>query len=125
LTVALPHAAGFPKSVSTDAGVVSDAPGTSPAVTAFKGIPYAAPMRRADRFSAGSRNVGLAGNDWEKTITEARKEFQAKVEGPPAHLETPMPTLEDQLAALRVAGFGDVRVIWCSSSDVLFMARKR
>jgi len=70
-------------------------------------------------------HVGLAGSDWEKPLTEARKEFHAKTEGPPVHLKTPAPTIEQQLAAFKVAGFDDVRVIWCSFTDVLFMAQKR
>lgn len=69
-------------------------------------------------------HVTLADSQWQGWEQEARKEFHAKQEGPPVHLKTPFPTLDEQIAAFKVAGFEDVHVVWTSFTDVLFMARK-
>jgi SAM-dependent methyltransferase len=70
-------------------------------------------------------HIGFGGNAWERRFQAARQEFHAVVEGPPQHLKTPVPTLDDQLAAFKAAGFDDVEVVWRSFTTCLFMARKK
>jgi len=69
-------------------------------------------------------HVSAPNPEWAHLLGESRKEFHVKQEGPPLHIKTPFPTLDEQLAAFKVAGFNDVQVVWSSMNDVLFMARK-
>ena len=61
---------------------------------------------------------------WEKQFTTGRLNFMATQEGPPEYQKAPIPTLEQQLAALHAAGFTDVQVVWQEFTTVLIMARK-
>lgn len=76
-------------------------------------------------------HVSLAGTPWEKRFQGARKQatgegLMSLTEGPPVHhADYVTPTLADQLAALKAAGFDDVQVVWSRLNTVLLMARKR
>jgi SAM-dependent methyltransferase len=70
-------------------------------------------------------HIGYAGNAWESRLKEAQKEFHAQTEGPPPFVKTPVPTLDQQMAAFKVAGFEEVEVVWRSFTDALFVARKK
>ena len=61
---------------------------------------------------------------WEKQFQVARLNFMAAQEGPPEYQKAPIPTLDEQLAALHDAGFTDVQVVWKEFTTVLIMARK-
>ena len=55
----------------------------------------------------------------------ASKGFRPPQEGPPIHYpQIRVPTADEQLAALRAAGF-DAQVVWQSFSTVLIMGRKK
>jgi hypothetical protein len=70
-------------------------------------------------------HVGFApGSPWEAPLKDAQKEFHSSHEGPPSFINTPVPTLEQELAAFKVGGFEDVQVVWRSFTDALFIARK-
>jgi hypothetical protein len=61
---------------------------------------------------------------WDSRIQTARKGFRPEHEWPPVHhADFRTPTIEEQLGAMRAAGF-DARVVWQSFSTVLFMGRK-
>jgi tRNA (cmo5U34)-methyltransferase len=62
---------------------------------------------------------------WEKQFQVARLNFMAAQEGPPEYQKAPIPTLDEQLAALHDAGFTDVQVVWKEFTTVLIMARKK
>jgi hypothetical protein len=76
-------------------------------------------------------DVGFDGNAWERRLKGARvvaasEGLAARSEGPPIHLkDSPMPTLDDHLAALRAAGIDDVQVVWRRLDTVVIMGRKR
>ena len=75
-------------------------------------------------------HVAYRNSPWSKRMDGAREELastgnNAIVEGPPVHhAEFVTPTLEDQLAGLKDAGFTDVQIVWRRLDTVLFMARK-
>jgi hypothetical protein len=65
------------------------------------------------------------GGPWDARIQTARKGFRPEHEWPPVHhAEFRTPTIEEQLGAMRAAGF-DAHVVWQSFSTVLFMGRKK
>jgi hypothetical protein len=57
-------------------------------------------------------------------IKAARQEFHAKQEGGPQTAKQ-VATLEEQMAALKAAGFHDAQVVWSSFDVVLIMAQKQ
>jgi hypothetical protein len=75
-------------------------------------------------------HVAYAGSPWEKRLDGARNEMSveglnAVIEGPPIHhpdYKTPM--IEEQIAALKAAGFDDPQPVWRRFDTVLIMARK-
>lgn len=75
-------------------------------------------------------HVSYGTSPWAQRVTAAREELassgiNAIVEGPPVHHpDYVTPALDDQLAALKDAGFTDVNVVWRRLDTVLFMARK-
>ena len=86
----------------------------------------------AQRLPSGGWLVNLdhVASPWTQRVAGAREELassgiNAIVEGPPVHHpEFVTPALDDQLAALKEAGFTDVNVVWRRLDTVLFMARK-
>jgi hypothetical protein len=66
------------------------------------------------------------GSTWDRPLQAAVKEFRCpQIEGPPVHYpQFRIPTAEEQLAAMRAAGF-DAQVVWQSFGTVLFMGRKQ
>jgi hypothetical protein len=76
-------------------------------------------------------HVGTNGDAWEGRFKAARAEavgegLAATTEGPPVHhADWTNPTLEEQLADLKAAGFDDVKVVWTRLNTVLIMARKK
>jgi hypothetical protein len=66
------------------------------------------------------------GSGWEPRLQEAVKGFRRpEIEGPPVHYpQFRVPTVDEQLGAMRAAGF-DAEVVWQSFSTVLFMGRKK
>jgi hypothetical protein len=79
---------------------------------------------------ANLEHVGYAGSAWEQRLQGARKlateeGLASMQEGPPVHHKGwKVPTLDDQLAAFKAAGFDDVQVVWRRFNTVLLMARK-
>jgi hypothetical protein len=71
-------------------------------------------------------HVRFGGSGWEPRVQTAVKEFRhPEVEGPPIHYpQFQVPTIDEQLGALRAAGF-DAQVVWQSFNTVLFMGRKK
>jgi hypothetical protein len=76
-------------------------------------------------------HVGFDGSPWEQRFKGARavtttEGLTSITEGPPVHHpDFKTPTLEQQIAAFKAAGFDDVQVAWTRYNTVLFMARKR
>lgn len=69
-------------------------------------------------------HVGFGGSPWESRLRAASKDFRPEQEGPKTKFaEIRLPTAEEQLGALRAAGF-DAKIVWQSFNLVLFMARK-
>lgn len=66
------------------------------------------------------------GGAWDSRLQTAVKGFRRpEIEGPPVHYpQFRVPTADEQLAAMRAAGF-DAQVVWQSFGTVLFMGRKR
>lgn len=66
------------------------------------------------------------GGQWEPIIQKSVHEFRRpEVEGPPIHYpQFRVPTLDEQLAAMRAAGL-DAQVVWQSFNTVLLMGRKK
>jgi SAM-dependent methyltransferase len=91
----------------------------------------AAHMLPAGGWLINLDHVGYGGDAWEQRLQGARAEameegLSAVTEGPPVHhKEFVTPTLDQQLAAFKAAGFDDVQVVWRRFNTVLFMARKR
>jgi hypothetical protein len=71
-------------------------------------------------------HVRFDGKGWEPLVQTAVKEFRRpEIEGPPIHYpQFQVPTVDEQLEAMRAAGF-DAHVVWQSFSTVLFMGRKK
>jgi hypothetical protein len=68
--------------------------------------------------------VGFRDSAWEARLQAARKGIRPEREAPPIHHpEFKVPTVDEQLAAMRAAGL-DARVVWQSFSTVLIMGRK-
>lgn len=63
---------------------------------------------------------------WGPLLQLAEKGFRnPAVEGPPVHYpQFRVPTVDEQLGAMRAAGF-DAQVVWQSFTTVLFMGRKK
>jgi hypothetical protein len=76
-------------------------------------------------------HVSYGQSPWARRVAGAREELassgiNAITEGPPVHHpDFVTPSLDDQLAALKDAGFTDVNVVWRRLDTVLFMARKK
>jgi hypothetical protein len=69
-------------------------------------------------------HVSFGGSAWDPRLSAAVKGFRPSHEGPPfEHPNDRTPTLDEQLGALRAAGF-DAQVVWQSFTTVLFMGRK-
>jgi hypothetical protein len=69
--------------------------------------------------------VSFDNGAWDSRIRTARKGFRPEHEWPPVHhVEFRTPTIDEQLGAMRAAGF-DAQVVWQSFSTVLFMGRKK
>jgi hypothetical protein len=66
------------------------------------------------------------GGAWDPLVQTAVRGFRRpEIEGPPIHYpQFRVPTAEEQLAAMRAAGF-DAQVAWQSFSTILFMGRKK
>jgi hypothetical protein len=65
--------------------------------------------------------------NWEDRYGQSRWYFDPQSEGPPMEplvRTTPHPTLDQELAAFKTAGFTDVDVVWKSFDTVLYMAHK-
>jgi hypothetical protein len=75
-------------------------------------------------------HVSYGKSPWAQRVAGARDDLapsglNAVVEGPPVHhVSYGTPALENQLAALKQAGFTDVEVVWRRLDTVLLMARK-
>jgi hypothetical protein len=70
-------------------------------------------------------HVSFGNTDWDSRIQAARQGFRPEHEWPPVHHpDFRTPTVDEQLGAMRAAGF-DARVVWQSFSTVLFMGRKK
>ena len=76
-------------------------------------------------------HVAFQSDAWRARLSGARAEEAksgrvAVTEGPPVHhAEFVTPSLEEQVAALRAAGFDDVQVAWSRMNTVLLLARRR
>ena len=69
-------------------------------------------------------HVGFGRSEWDGRLEIASKGFRPELEGPPTKFSTiRMPTIDEQLGAMRAAGL-DAKVVWQSFNLVLFMARK-
>jgi hypothetical protein len=68
-------------------------------------------------------HLGFADPAVERRVLAVREEFHVSWEGPPAHHEGPIATLEDHLRLLREAGFVQVDIPWLSLATCLFAAR--
>jgi hypothetical protein len=69
-------------------------------------------------------SVGFGGSHWEPLLQKSVAGFRPEHEGPKIHHpDLRIPTLEEQLGAMRAAGF-DAQVVWKSFTTVLFMGRK-
>jgi hypothetical protein len=68
--------------------------------------------------------VGFGGGAWEPRLRIARTGFRPEHEAPPIHhADYRTPTVDEQLGAMRAAGF-DAQAVWRSFDTVLFMGRK-
>ena len=68
--------------------------------------------------------IGFGGGAWERRLQTARAGFRPEHEAPPIHHpEYRTPTADEQLEAMRAAGF-DAQVVWRSFDTVLIMGRK-
>lgn len=91
----------------------------------------AAQMLPSGGWLANLDHVAYGASPWEQRLQAARTEavregLASMTEGPPVHhKEFVTPTVDDQLAAFKAAGFDDVQVVWRRFNTVLFMARKK
>ena len=71
-------------------------------------------------------HVRFGGSGWMPLLQKAVGEFRhPEIEGPPIHYpQFQVPTVDEQLEAMRSAGF-DAQVVWQSFNTVLFMGRKK
>jgi hypothetical protein len=83
----------------------------------------------ANQPPSGGRFVNLdhvtfGGTGWEGWLSTAAKGFRPEAEGPKLHrADYRVPTLEEQLGAMRAAGL-DAQVVWQAFDTVLIMGRK-
>ena len=90
----------------------------------------AARMLPSGGWLANLDHVNYGGSRWAKRIAGAREDLAATggnaiIEGPPVHHAAYVtPSIDDQMAALRDAGFKDVEIVWHRLDTVLLMARK-
>jgi SAM-dependent methyltransferase len=90
----------------------------------------AAAMLPSGGWLANLDHVAYPNSAWEKRLQGARTEatqegLSGTIEGPPVHhADFVTPTLDEQVAAFKAAGFDDVRVVWTRFNTVLFMAKK-
>jgi hypothetical protein len=69
--------------------------------------------------------VGFGGGAWERRLQTARAGFRPEHEAPPIHHpDFRAPTVDEQLGAMRAAGF-DAQVVWRSFNAILIMGRKK
>ena len=69
-------------------------------------------------------HAGFGGSAWESRLQTAAHGFRPVHEGPPTeHRDFRVPTVDEQLGAMRAAGF-DAQVVWQSFTMALFMGRK-
>jgi hypothetical protein len=70
-------------------------------------------------------HVSFSDSSWEPLLHSASKGFRPDLEGPPIHYpQFRVPTADEQLEALRAAGF-QAQVVWQSFTTALIMGRKR
>lgn len=70
-------------------------------------------------------HVGFSGTAWESRLRTAAGGFRPEHEGPKIKFpDIRVPTVNEQLGAMRAAGF-DAQVVWQSVNLVLFMGRKK
>ena len=72
-------------------------------------------------------NITAKNAQWESRFKQARWYFDPDAEGPPMEPKVrgkAWPTLDEQLAAFKNAGFTDYSVVWQSMDAVLIMAHK-
>jgi hypothetical protein len=70
-------------------------------------------------------HVSFGGTSWDSQLQVAGKGFRPQNEVPPIHHPNyRVPTAEEELGAMRAAGF-DAQVVWQSFSTVLLMGHKR
>lgn len=85
--------------------------------------------RAADQLPSGGWFVNLdhvtfGATAWDGWLKNAAKDFRPEPEGPKLHHpDYRVPTLDEQVGAMRAAGF-DTRVVWQSFNTVLIMGRK-
>ena len=73
-------------------------------------------------------HVTASDSNWERRFNLARWNFNPDSEGPPMEAAVrgvAPPTLDQQMAAFKSAGFDDVSVVWHSFDTVLIMAHKK
>ncbi len=84
----------------------------------------------AERLAPGGWFVnidqaGFGGDAWEPRLQRARKGLRLEPEAPPIHHpEYRTPTVDEQLGAMRAAGF-EAQVLWRSFNTILIMGRKQ
>jgi hypothetical protein len=70
-------------------------------------------------------HVTFSDSSWEPLLHSASKGFRPDLEGPPIHYpQFRVPTADEQLDALRAAGF-EAQVVWQSFTTALIMGRKK
>ena len=91
----------------------------------YKGYRAAAAALPTGGWFVNIDNVGFGGTGWEQWLKSSRKGFRPEHEGPAIHhADMRLPTVEEQLGAMRAAGF-DAEVVWQSFGTVLFMGKKK
>jgi SAM-dependent methyltransferase len=73
-------------------------------------------------------NITASDANWERRFKNARWNFNPDAEGPPMEAAVrgmAFPTLDQQMAAFKSAGFDDVSMVWRSFDTVLIMAHKK
>lgn len=86
-----------------------------------------------DQLAAGGwfivlDHITAKDTNWERRYKLSRWYFNPDAEGPPmepAVRNVPHPTLDQEIAAFKTAGFTDVDVVWKSFDTVLYMAHKQ
>jgi len=72
-------------------------------------------------------HISVSDSNWERRFKLSRFYFDPGQEGPApeAGVNGPLPTVDEQLAAFKAAGFDEVEVAWQSFNTALFMGRKK